>query len=255
MHRKALTMLHEYVPSHPKTPRSPPPPPPPPPHVRLAKEEDDKLDRYPPTISYLHKLGAADLDLVLESSKWILEEDPAIGLTVRSFSLSSPAQEANPKQQIFTADEPEIESLPRDRITSFLSSIDQKACTGYLEYIIWTLGEVGAEFHDQLAGLYMVDSRAEAQGQGQGQGQAQDGKEEKGNEYAGGAYNKLLRFLNDSNYYRPYRVMNKLSGDGAFRFSFFMINDSRLTTDDWREKKKNRDARSKSDPFRKDGQA
>lgn len=156
------------------------------------------------------------------------------------FSLSSPAQEANPKQQIFTADEPEIESLPRDRITSFLSSIDPKACTGYLEYIIWTLGEVGAEFHDQLAGFYMVDSRAEAQGvhaqaqaraetqgqgQGQGQGQAQDGKEEKGNEYAGGAYNKLLRFLNDSNYYRPYRVMNKLSGDGAFRFSFFMIND------------------------------
>lgn len=100
---------------------------------------------------------------------------------------------------------------------------------------------MGAEFHDQLAGLYMVDSRAEAQGQ------AQDGKEENGNGYAGGAYNKLLRFLNDSNYYRPYRVMNKLSGDGAFRFSFFV-----LTTDDWG---KNRDARSKSDPFRKDGQA
>lgn len=75
---------------------------------------------------------------------------------------------------------------------------------------------MGAEFHDQLAGLYMVDSRAEAQGQ------AQDGKEENGNGYAGGAYNKLLRFLNDSNYYRPYRVMNKLSGDGAFRFSFFL---------------------------------
>lgn len=86
---------------------------------------------------------------------------------------------------------------------------------------------MGAEFHDQLAGLYMVDSRAEAeaeaQGQGQGQGQAQDGKEEKGDGYAGGAYNKLLRFLNDSNYYRPYRVMNKLSGDGAFRFSFFVL--------------------------------
>lgn len=156
---------------------------------------------------------------MLESSKWILEEDPAIGLTVRPFRLFfivPCTKRLNPKQQIFTADEPEIESLPRDRITSFLSSIDRKACTGYLEYIIWTLGEVGAEFHDQLAGLYMVDSRAEAQGQ------AQDGKEEKGDEYAGGAYSKLLRFLNDSNHYRPYRVMNKLSGDGAFRFSFFL---------------------------------
>lgn len=79
---------------------------------------------------------------------------------------------------------------------------------------------MGAEFHDQLAGLYMVDSRAEAEAQGQAQGQAQDG-----NEYAGGAYSKLLRFLNDSNHYRPYRVMNKLSGDGAFRFSFFCVDD------------------------------
>lgn len=164
------------------------------------------------------------MDLVLESSKWILEEDPAIGLTVRLFFIVPCTKRLNPKQQIFTADEPEIESLPRDRITSFLSSIDRKACTGYLEYIIWTLGEVGAEFHDQLAGLYMVDSRAEAEAeaQGQAQGQAQDGKEEKGNECAGGAYSKLLRFLNDSNYYRPYRVMNKLSGEGAFRFFFFL---------------------------------
>lgn len=154
MHRKALTMLRE-----------------------LAKEEDDKLDRYPPTISYLHKLGAADLDLILESSKWILEEDPGMGLT------------------IFTADEPEIESLPRDRITSFLSSIDRGACEGYLEYIIWTLGEKGGEFHDTLAELYMVDSRV---------------KVESGAE--AGAYDKLLAFLNDSTHYRPYRVMNKLSG-------------------------------------------
>lgn len=81
---------------------------------------------------------------------------------------------------------------------------------------------MGAEFHDQLAGLYMVDSRAEAEAEAQGQ--AQDGKEENGNEYAGGAYSKLLRFLNDSNYYRPYRVMNKLSGDGAFRFFFFFYD-------------------------------
>lgn len=79
----------------------------------------------------------------------------------------------------------------------------------------------------------MVDSRAEAQGQAQG------GKEEKGDEYAGGAYSKLLRFLNDSNHYRPYRVMNKLSGDGAFRFSFFV-----LTTDDWGKKTEMPEARA-----------
>lgn len=116
------------------------------------------------------------------------------------------------KQQIFTADEPEIESLPRDRITSFLSSIDRGACEGYLEYIIWTLGEKGGEFHDTLAELYMVDSRV---------------KVESGAE--AGAYDKLLAFLNDSTHYRPYRVMNKLSGKGTFSLSFLFFNGRWLT--------------------------
>ncbi|KJE00813.1 hypothetical protein I311_05610, partial [Cryptococcus gattii NT-10] len=160
MHRKALTMLHE-----------------------LAKDEDDKLDRYPPTISYLHKLGVPDLDLILEFSKWILEEDPAMGLTV------------------FTGDEPEIISLPRDKITAFLSSIDRGACEGYLEYIIGMWGEEGAEFHDKLAELYMVDSRVREKES------ERESEREKEN-----AYTKLLKFLNDSTHYRPYRVMNKLSG-------------------------------------------
>lgn len=116
------------------------------------------------------------------------------------------------KQQIFTADEPEIESLPRDRITSFLSSIDRGACEGYLEYIIWTLGEKGGEFHDTLAELYMVDSRVKVES-GAGVG-AEAGARAK-------AYDKLLAFLNDSTHYRPYRVMNKLSGKGTFSFLFF----------------------------------
>lgn len=110
------------------------------------------------------------------------------------------------KQQIFTADEPEIESLPRDRITSFLSSIDRGACEGYLEYIIWTLGEKGGEFHDTLAELYMVDSRVKVE----------SGARAK-------AYDKLLAFLNDSTHYRPYRVMNKLSGKGTFSLSFLFL--------------------------------
>lgn len=114
------------------------------------------------------------------------------------------------KQQIFTADEPEIESLPRDRITSFLSSIDRGACEGYLEYIIWTLGEKGGEFHDTLAELYMVDSRVKVESGAEAGARA-------------GAYDKLLAFLNDSTHYRPYRVMNKLSGKGTFSLSFLFL--------------------------------
>ncbi|KIY31689.1 hypothetical protein I305_05931 [Cryptococcus gattii E566] len=102
---------------------------------------------------------------------------------------------------VFTGDEPEIISLPRDKITAFLSSIDRGACEGYLEYIIGMWGEEGAEFHDKLAELYMVDSRVREKES------ERESEREKEN-----AYTKLLKFLNDSTHYRPYRVMNKLSG-------------------------------------------
>jgi hypothetical protein len=45
-------------------------------------EEDDGLDRYPPTVRYLQKLGPTELDLILETSKWIFKEDPKMGLQV-----------------------------------------------------------------------------------------------------------------------------------------------------------------------------
>lgn len=110
---------------------------------------------------------------------------------------------------MFTGDEPGILSLPRDTITSFLSSIDRGACEGYLEYIIWTLGEEGGAFHDKLAELYMVDSRVH-----------REEKEKEKEKERGEPYTKLLEFLNDSIHYRPYRLMNKLSGQGTSLFSF-----------------------------------
>ena len=49
---------------------------------RLAEDEEDKLDRYPPTIRYLQKLGPSELPLILESSKWVFQENPTIALQV-----------------------------------------------------------------------------------------------------------------------------------------------------------------------------
>lgn len=71
-------------------------------------------------------------------------------------------------------------------------------------------GEEGAEFHDKLAELYMVDSRI----------REKESEREKEN-----AYTKLLKFLNDSTHYRPYRVMNKLSGQGTFFYPSNRLND------------------------------
>jgi hypothetical protein len=55
---------------------------------RLAKEEDDPLDRYPPIIRYLQKLGPDHLNTIFDFSKWIFAEDPKRGLGVRSHPLS-----------------------------------------------------------------------------------------------------------------------------------------------------------------------
>ncbi|WVQ78836.1 hypothetical protein IAT38_000927 [Cryptococcus sp. DSM 104549] len=155
MHAKALNMLHE-----------------------LAKEEEDKLDRYPPTVRYLQKLGPSELKLILESSRWIFEEDPKTAL------------------QIFTADEAEVEALPRKEVSEFLESVNEDACIGYLEHVIKTLGEEGAEYHDRLSELYLKQSV------------------KKGDEvWRKEAYDKLLQFLASSTHYRPFRVMSKLTGD------------------------------------------
>ncbi|WWD16424.1 hypothetical protein CI109_100850 [Kwoniella shandongensis] len=158
MHSKALRMLHE-----------------------LAKDEEDKLDRYPPTIRYLQKLGPAELPLILESSKWIFEEDPRTAI------------------QIFTADEAEVEALPRQEVTDFLEQTDEESCIGYLEHVITTLGEEGSAFHDKLVELYLARVRRTARSEDD------EGRQE--------AYDTLLTFLSTSTQYRPYRIVTRLTGD------------------------------------------
>ncbi|OCF40067.1 hypothetical protein I317_06142 [Kwoniella heveanensis CBS 569] len=158
MHAKALKLLHE-----------------------LAKDEEDKLDRYPPTVRYLQKLGPSELNLIFESAKWILEEDPKMAL------------------QIFTADEPEVESLPRADIMRFLGKENQEACVGYLEHVINTLGEDGPDFHDKLGEMYLGRVKAAEKA----------GNEEERED----TYDALLAFLEGSQQYRPYRLLSKLAAE------------------------------------------
>lgn len=61
--------------------------------------------------------------------------------------------------QIFTADEPEVEALPRIEVARFLESVHPDSCIGFLEHIINDLEEGGAEFHDKLAELYIQDAK------------------------------------------------------------------------------------------------
>jgi hypothetical protein len=64
-----------------------------------------------------------------------------------------------PAIQIFTADEAEVEALPRHRVLAYLEGTDEASCIGYLEHITGELGEAGPDFHDKLAELYLKSAR------------------------------------------------------------------------------------------------
>jgi hypothetical protein len=129
----------------------------------LAVKEDDPLDRFPPTIRYLQKLGPSELQLIFNSSKWIFNGDPKRALEV---SCLIPRQ-VKLTLQIFIADEPEVEALPRKDVMDFLAKTDLDSCIKYLEHIIDTLGETGADFHDRLAQLYLQKAESDRRDAGQ----------------------------------------------------------------------------------------
>jgi hypothetical protein len=95
--------------------------------------------------------------------------------------------------QIFTADEPEVEALPRQEVVTFLEKTNKEACIGYLEHLTGDLNDTSAEFHDKLAELYFEKARTDEKIRA-----------------------KLLELLNTSQHYRANRLLGKLKGDGQF---------------------------------------
>lgn len=73
--------------------------------------------------------------------------------------------EADSASQIFTADEPEVDALPRQEVVSFLEKTDIPSCISYLQHIIDQLHEEGADFHDKLGELLIARARQEDKGE------------------------------------------------------------------------------------------
>ena len=101
--------------------------------------------------------------------------------------------QTNADKQIFTADEPEVEALPRKEVAAFLEKTNKEACIGYLEHLIDDLQDASAQFHDKLAELYLEKARTDQ-----------------------GSKEKLLKLLGSSQNYRANRLLGKLKGDGEF---------------------------------------
>ncbi|KAI1260839.1 AvaB protein [Xylariaceae sp. FL1019] len=91
------------------------------------------------TVGYLQSLSPEMTDLILEFAEWVLRRDPDLGM------------------EVFLADSENAETLPREKVISYLGAIDTGLEIKYLEHIIHELGDGTPEFHNKLVEL-LVDS-------------------------------------------------------------------------------------------------
>ncbi|KAF9785658.1 hypothetical protein IL306_004998 [Fusarium sp. DS 682] len=89
------------------------------------------------TIQYLKNLPPSEIDLILEHAEWTLKASPDEAL------------------EIFTGDTENAESLPRERVVSFLHNVDTQLEGRYLEHVITELEDMTPDLHDRLVELYV----------------------------------------------------------------------------------------------------
>jgi hypothetical protein len=89
------------------------------------------------TVGYLQNLPPEMIDLILEFAEWPLRKDPTLGM------------------EVFLADTENAETLPRDKVVSFLQDIDLNLTVRYLEHIIHELNDLTPDFHNRLVDAYV----------------------------------------------------------------------------------------------------
>lgn len=151
------------------------------------------------TVEYLQRMGAADIGLILDYSKWVLKKHPEDGL------------------KIFTVDTPEVESLPRDQVLSHLESFAPRLIVPYLEHIIFDWKESQPDFHNKLINHYKDQIlpllREYLVSLPEGEPNKKAGKEIG---ELGDLRTKLLFFLETSSNYQPYKLLRFFPQDSLF---------------------------------------
>lgn len=159
-----------------------------------AKEENHEhpvLRGPKKTVAYLQSLSPNHIDLILEFARWPLLEDPDLGM------------------EIFLADTENAETLPRDKVLSFLEEIDMKLAVQYLEHIIQELNELNPHLHQYLVNLYL--KRLKQHGNRNSEGSLAFSNDEEKLQWR----RKLESFLQSSRHYSTGKTFNALPKDGA----------------------------------------
>ncbi|CAL8302198.1 unnamed protein product [Boreogadus saida] len=149
------------------------------------------------TVQYLQRLGVENLGMIFEFAPWVLKICPEDGL------------------KIFTEDLTEVESLPRDRVLSFLREGFRELAAPYLEHIIHVWEDPRPDFHNVLVQLYLERvqglMKQYLNSLPEGVSAVAAGKEEGD---LGEFRSKLLDFLDMSSSYEPARLISDFPFDG-----------------------------------------
>ncbi|KAG0146176.1 hypothetical protein CROQUDRAFT_63207 [Cronartium quercuum f. sp. fusiforme G11] len=126
---------------------------------QMGEEELELERRISPTITYLQKLDEKHLDLILETSKWLLNQTKNNADPIDNDETNNHQNQALIKRvlEIFTADLSTVESLPRKSVMNFLEKEHLLGCRIYIEHLIHNLNEKGIEFHEKLIHLYIIE--------------------------------------------------------------------------------------------------
>ena len=104
-----------------------------------AKPDDSAPSLHGPdrTIQYLMNLPPSEIDLILKNADWVLKSNPKYAM------------------EIFTGDTENAETLPRDKVVTFLRSHDRRLEREYIQHIIDELDDMTHDFHNRLVTLYV----------------------------------------------------------------------------------------------------
>ncbi|KAK9323087.1 hypothetical protein V1517DRAFT_321451 [Lipomyces orientalis] len=171
--------------------------------LELLKELGDsrqlsELSGPEPIVEYLQKLGQEHINLVFEFATGPIRMDEQYGI------------------DIFMANTPEAESLSRTAVVKYLSGISRSLTIKYLEHLVFSLGDLSPDFHNELAVAYLEDIKTNAQLYSLDDDMLQR------------PLDKLLRLLRESRQYRPERILSVIPRDSSLLLEAKAILFSRI---------------------------
>lgn len=157
---------------------------------RFGQEESGQLSGPMRTVGYLQNLPPDQIDLVIEFADWPVRTQPKLGM------------------EIFLAETENAETLPRQRVLSFLEGIDAKLAIQYLEHVIQEWNDLTPDLHQRLVVLYLDQIMRQGADEGE-DADADSDSDAEDVDYS----SKFLAMLKESEQYSPAKTLDRLDRD------------------------------------------